>query len=389
NTGGNVNIPADATPTQIQNAVYGYAIALKEQIVRESTNTMILYNILNNYDGTYMSYDYGLSHQFSMGAFNNGGFFRYYNQNSTNGFDIGAKSKLRVANRLYLRSALYYSYMDFGKALDTKFATHSIIAGIGLLKEFDFALGSSGNVFFVLNPSVNLYYAAILKGKYIPTNHLGFGNIALDTGIKIKKTSLLLRGSAGGALNSLKSINVNLGDNASYTNKTFFNNQMYSASFVFKQGIGSKFYINADIGAVFVDKTLLDKSYLIKAGVLLGYMLGKGFDNENIATSNTRKSSRYQKLKGKNERKTLKSNPPSTTKAKNANLSPTNSANATKTKSTPTTTPKTTADNKSKNADKASTPKTTKSKEPPKPTQKPTKSNAKSPKVNLPKVKQT
>ena len=187
NTGGNFNVPPEATQEQIQNAAYGYAIALKEQLVRESTNTMILYNILNNYDGTYMSYDYGLSHQFSMGAFNNGGFFRYYNQNSNNGFDIGAKSKLRVANRFYLRSALYYSYIDFGKALDTKFATHSIIAGIGLLKEFDFALGGSGNVFFVLNPSVNAYYAATLKGKYIPTNHLVFGNIALDTGVKIKK----------------------------------------------------------------------------------------------------------------------------------------------------------------------------------------------------------
>ena len=238
----------------------------------------------------------------------------------------------------------------------------------------------------MLNPSVNAYYAATLKGKYIPTNHLVFGNIALDTGLKIKKTSLLLRGSAGGAFNSLTSINVNLGDNVSWTNKTFFNNQMYSASFVFKQGIGSKFYINADIGAVFVDKILLDKSYLIKAGVLLGYELGKGFDNQNIATS-TRQSSRYQKLKGKNERKTLQSNTASAnttaSRARNANITPANSTNnATKTKSSPTIK----TDAKAKGADKASkTPKDAKSKEPPKPA----KINAKSPKVNLPKVKQT
>ncbi|MGX2971518.1 hypothetical protein [Helicobacter sp. T3_23-1059] len=353
NTGGSVNIRPNATPAQIQNAAIEYPKALKEQLVRESTNTMILYNILNNYDGTYMSYDYGLSHQFSMGAFNNGGFFRYYNQNSNNGFDIGAKSKLRVANRFYLRSALYYSYVDFGKALATKFATHSIIAGIGLLKEFDFAIGGSGNVFFVLNPSVNAYYATTLKGKYIPTNHLVFGNIALDTGLKIKKTSLLLRGSAGGAFNSLKSINVNLGDNASYTNATFFNNQMYSASFVFKQGIGSKFYINADIGAVFVDKTLLDKSYLLKAGVLIGYELGKGFDNQNPATSSTRQSSRYQKLKTKNTRNTSKTNP------RASSLNPTQK-NATQQKNA-----------KSKQSSKA------------------TNTQTKSPKVNLPKVKQT
>ena len=354
NTGGNLNLPTNATPAQIQNAAIEYAKALKEQVVRESTNTMILYNMLNNYDGTYMGYDYGLSHQFGMGAFNNGGFFRYYNQNSNNGFDIGAKSKLRVANHLYLRSSLYYSYVDFGKTLGTKFDTHSIIAGIGLLKEFNFGLGSSGNVFFVLNPSVNLYYAATLKGKYIPTNHLGFGNIALDTGIKIKKTSLLLRGSAGGAINSLKSINVNLGNNASYTNKTFFNSQMYSASFVFKQGIGSKFYINADVGAVFVDKTLLDKSYLLKAGVLLGYELGKGFDNDTKAI---RQSSRYQKLRGKDTRNTSKSNNPRA-----------NSLNPNKTIST---------QNTQKNAKSK---KSTKSKN---------KGEKTKPNINLPKVKQT
>lgn len=167
NTGGEFTPPENATPEQLLQSVIKYAQSLNEQLHLESTNTLILYNILNNYDGTYINYDYGLGHQVGVGAFNNGGFARYYNYNSKNGFDIGAKLKIAVANRLYLRGVAYYTY--FGSST---LASHSLVFGLGVLKNFDFALGSSGNVFWVLNPSANLYYAATLKGTYMPANHL-------------------------------------------------------------------------------------------------------------------------------------------------------------------------------------------------------------------------
>ncbi|ETD24796.1 hypothetical protein [Helicobacter macacae] len=305
----------------------------------ESTNTLILYNILNNYDGTYINYDYGLGHQVGIGAFNNGGFARYYNYNSKNGFDIGAKLKIAVANKLYLRGVAYYTY--FGSST---LASHSLVFGLGVLKNFDFALGSSGNVFWVLNPSANLYYAATLKGTYMPANHLGFGNVALDTGLRIKNTSLLLRGSAGGVLNSLKSIGIDLGNGANYKNTTFFNNAIYSASFVFSQKFplqnhNGRFYLNADIGGVFVDRVLdsiTNKPYILKAGMLLGYEFG---GDSNRAT---RQSSRYQKLKNKNARKTLStptSNQTTTNNKRATSLAPkadsTNNAKSTPLAKTP------------------------------------------------------
>ncbi|WP_181882931.1 hypothetical protein, partial [Helicobacter sp. MIT 01-3238] len=40
---------------------------MQEREHLESTNTLILYNILNNYDGTYINYDYGLGHQVGVG----------------------------------------------------------------------------------------------------------------------------------------------------------------------------------------------------------------------------------------------------------------------------------------------------------------------------------
>ena len=371
-----------------------YEQALNEQLHLESTNTLILYNILNNYDGTYINYDYGLGHQVGVGAFNNGGFARYYNYNSKNGFDIGAKLKIAVANKLYLRGAAYYTY--FGSST---LASHSLVFGLGVLKNFDFALGSSGNVFWVLNPSANLYYAATLKGKYMPANHLGFGNVALDTGVRIKNTSLLLRGSVGGVLNSLKSISIDLGNNASYKNNTFFNNAIYSASFVFSQKFplqrsNARLYLNADIGGVFVDRVLdsiTNKPYILKAGMLLGYEFG------GDSSRATRQSSRYQKLKNKNARKTLStptSNQTTTNNKRAASLAPkadsANNAKSTPLAKTPT--------KDSSQASKAQKPELTKAekkaqKQAQKEAQKAQKKAAKStppkstpPKINLPKV---
>ncbi|ETD23601.1 hypothetical protein [Helicobacter macacae] len=339
NQGGEFTPPENATPEQLLQSVIKYAQALNEQLHLESTNTLILYNILNNYDGTYINYDYGLGHQVGIGAFNNGGFARYYNYNSKNGFDIGAKLKIAVANKLYLRGVAYYTY--FGSST---LASHSLVFGLGVLKNFDFTLGSSGNVFWVLNPSANLYYAATLKGTYMPANHLGFGNVALDTGVRIKNTSLLLRGSAGGVLNSLKSIGIDLGNGANYKNTTFFNNAIYSASFVFSQKFplqnhNGRFYLNADIGGVFVDRVLdsiTNKPYILKAGMLLGYEFG---GDSNRAT---RQSSRYQKLKNKNARKTLSaptSNQTTTNNKRATSLAPkadsTNNAKSTPLAKTP------------------------------------------------------
>lgn len=395
NTGGEFTPPENATPEQLLQSVIKYAQALNEQLHLESTNTLILYNILNNYDGTYINYDYGLGHQVGVGAFNNGGFARYYNYNSKNGFDIGAKLKIAVANRLYLRGVAYYTY--FGSST---LASHSLVFGLGVLKNFDFALGSSGNVFWVLNPSANLYYAATLKGTYMPANHLGFGNVALDTGVRIKNTSLLLRGSVGGVLNSLKSISIDLGNGAHYKNTTFFNNAIYSASFVFSQKFplqrsNGRLYLNADIGGVFVDRVLdiMDgKPYILKAGMLLGYEFG---GDSNRAT---RQSSRYQKLKNKNARKTLStptSNQTTTNNKRATSLAP-KADSANNAKSTPLA--KTSAKDSSQ-ASKSQKPELTKAekkaqKQAQKEAQKAQKKAAKAakspkstpPKINLPKV---
>ena len=399
NTGGEFTPPENATPEQLLQSVIKYAQSLNEQLHLESTNTLILYNILNNYDGTYINYDYGLGHQVGVGAFNNGGFARYYNYNSKNGFDIGAKLKIAVANRLYLRGVAYYTY--FGSST---LASHSLVFGLGVLKNFDFALGSSGNVFWVLNPSANLYYAATLKGTYMPANHLGFGNVALDTGVRIKNTSLLLRGSAGGVLNSLKSISIDLGNGANYKNTTFFNNAIYSASFVFSQKFplqrnNNKLYLNADIGGVFVDRVLdiiEGKPYILKAGMLLGYEFG---GDSNRAT---RQSSRYQKLKNKNARKTLStptSNQTTTNNKRATSLAPNSTTNATK--STPPAKPATLAKTPVKDSSKSQKPELTKAekkaqKQAQKEAQKAQKKAAKAakstptkstpPKINLPKV---
>lgn len=392
NTGGEFTPPENATPEQLLQSVIKYAQSLNEQLHLESTNTLILYNILNNYDGTYINYDYGLGHQVGVGAFNNGGFARYYNYNSKNGFDIGAKLKIAVANRLYLRGVAYYTY--FGSST---LASHSLVFGLGVLKNFDFALGSSGNVFWVLNPSANLYYAATLKGTYMPANHLGFGNVALDTGVRIKNTSLLLRGSVGGVLNSLKSISIDLGNGANYKNTTFFNNAIYSASFVFSQKFplqrsNNKLYLNADIGGVFVDRVLdiiEGKPYILKAGMLLGYEFG---GDSNRAT---RQSSRYQKLKNKNARKTLStptSNQTTTSNKRATSLAP-KADSANNAKSTPLA--KTPAKDSSQ-ASKSQKPELTKAekkaqKQAQKEAQKAQKKAAKAakstpPKINLPKV---
>lgn len=276
-------IQKQGTPTQTATQIVSnYANALNEQLNLESANAMILYNILNNYDGTYINYDYGFGNQIGIGAFNNGGFFRYYNKDSQNGFDVGAKYKIQVANRFYLRGAVYY--MGFA-------STHSIVAGMGLLKDIDFALGSSGKAFFVLNPSLNIYYAATLKGKYMPTNHLGFFNAGLETGLRIKKTSLLLKGSYGYALNSLQSTYVDLGNDVR-TNKTAFYSKLYHASFGVSQKLG-KVALSGEVGAVFLD----DKPYL-KAGVMLNIIFGKNSQNDSVkdtTKTNKAKSSKSSK----------------------------------------------------------------------------------------------
>ncbi|RDU53234.1 hypothetical protein, partial [Helicobacter sp. MIT 01-3238] len=67
NTGGEFTPPENATPEQLLQSVIKYAQSLNEQLHLESTNTLILYNILNNYDGTYINYDYGLGHQVGVG----------------------------------------------------------------------------------------------------------------------------------------------------------------------------------------------------------------------------------------------------------------------------------------------------------------------------------
>ena len=379
-----------------------YAQALNEQLHLESTNTLILYNILNNYDGTDINYDYGLGHQVGVGALNNGGFVRYTNTNGRNGngVDVGVKLKIALANRLYLRGVAYYTYLG-SRALES----HSLVFGLGVLKNFDFALGSSSNVFWVLNPSANLYYAATLKGTYMPANHLGLGNVALDTGVRIKNTSLLLRGSVGGVLNSLKSISIDLGNGANYKNTTFFNNAIYSASFVFSQRFplqnhNGRLYLNADIGGVFVDRVLInDKAYILKAGMLLGYEFGGDIDRDSNNRA-TRQSSRYQKLKNKNARKTLStptSNQTTTNNKRATSIAP-KADSANNAKSTP---PATLAKTPAKDSNKSQKPELTKAekkaqKQAQKEAQKAQKKAAKAaksaptkstpPKINLPKV---
>ncbi|WP_181882806.1 hypothetical protein, partial [Helicobacter sp. MIT 01-3238] len=108
-----------------------------------------------------------------------------------------------------------------------------------------------------------------------------------------------------------------LGNGAHYKNTTFFNNAIYSASFVFSQKFplqrsNGKLYLNADIGGVFVDRVLdiiEGKPYILKAGMLLGYEFGgdKGANKSGSKKAN-KGTSRYKKLYKRKKRKTRKSN---------------------------------------------------------------------------------
>ena len=74
------------------------------------TNTMLIYNMLHNYEGTYLAYDYGLANTISVGAFQNGFFARYYTKSKLNdfgqeyGYDVGFKFRSK-----WTKANLYYS----------------------------------------------------------------------------------------------------------------------------------------------------------------------------------------------------------------------------------------------------------------------------------------
>lgn len=215
-------------------------------------NTMLIYNMLSNYEGTYLAYDYGLANTISVGAFQNGFFARYYTKNkwassgNDHGYDIGIKFRSK-----WTKANLYYSH----------YYQDSIVATLGLKREFSFNLSDSFG--FVLTPSINANYAMTLKKDYIPTNHLGFFTAELQAGVRLWRTTLLAKAGAGKAYNSLKTISL---DNGVLSYEPTFINNVYTLGVGVNQRLFGGLHIAAEAGYVYLDKQFWERGQL-KSGV--------------------------------------------------------------------------------------------------------------------------
>lgn len=234
------------------------------------SNTMLIYNMLHNYEGTYLAYDYGLANTISVGAFQNGFFARYYTKNkwassgNDHGYDIGIKFRSK-----WTKANLYYSH----------YYQDSIVATLGLKREFSFSLSDSFG--FVLTPSINANYAMTLKKDYIPTNHLGFFTAELQAGVRLWRTTLLAKAGAGKAYNSLKTISL---DNGAFTYEPTFINNVYTLGVGVNQRLFGGLHIAAEAGYVYLDKQFWEsgqlKSGVFRANAMIIYKFRSNrFDN--------------------------------------------------------------------------------------------------------------
>ena len=216
------------------------------------TNTMLIYNMLHNYEGTYLAYDYGLANTISVGAFQNGFFARYYTKQKLNesgqeyGYDIGLKFRSK-----WTKANLYYS----------DYFQRSVVASFGLKKDFSFGLGD--NFALLLTPSIEANYAYTFQKDYIPQNHLGFFNAGVEAGVRLWRTTLLAKASAGLAQNSLKSISL---DNGAFSYEPSFIKNVYSLGVGVSQRLFGGLEIAAEAGYVYLDKQFWEKGQL-KSGV--------------------------------------------------------------------------------------------------------------------------
>ena len=216
------------------------------------TNTMLIYNMLHNYEGTYLAYDYGLANTISVGAFQNGFFARYYTKQKLNdsgqeyGYDIGLKFRSK-----WTKANLYYS----------DYFQRSVVATLGLKKDFSFGLGD--NFALLLTPSIEANYAYTFQKDYIPQNHLGFFNASLEAGVRLWRTTLLAKASAGLAKNSLKSISL---DDGAFRYEPSFIKNVYSLGVGVSQRLFGGLEIAAEAGYVYLDKQFWEKGQL-KSGV--------------------------------------------------------------------------------------------------------------------------
>lgn len=233
-------------------------------------NTMLIYNMLHNYEGTYLAYDYGLANTISVGAFQNGFFARYYTKNkwassgNDHGYDIGIKFRSK-----WTKANLYYSH----------YYQDSIVATLGLKREFSFNLSDSFG--FVLIPSINANYAMTLKKDYIPTNHLGFFTAELQAGVRLWRTTLLAKAGAGKAYNSLKTISL---DNGALSYEPTFINNVYTLGVGVNQRLFGGLHIAAEAGYVYLDKQFWEsgqlKSGVFRANAMIIYKFRSNrFDN--------------------------------------------------------------------------------------------------------------
>lgn len=233
-------------------------------------NTMLIYNMLSNYEGTYLAYDYGLANTISVGAFQNGFFARYYTKNkwassgNDHGYDIGIKFRSK-----WTKANLYYSH----------YYQDSIVATLGLKREFSFNLSDSFG--FVLTPSINANYAMTLKKDYIPTNHLGFFTAELQAGVRLWRTTLLAKAGAGKAYNSLKTISL---DNGALSYEPTFINNVYTLGVGVNQRLFGGLHIAAEAGYVYLDKQFWEsgqlKSGVFRANAMIIYKFRSNrFDN--------------------------------------------------------------------------------------------------------------
>ncbi|RDU51903.1 hypothetical protein [Helicobacter sp. MIT 01-3238] len=233
-------------------------------------NTMLIYNMLSNYEGTYLAYDYGLANTISVGAFQNGFFARYYTKNkwassgNDHGYDIGIKFRSK-----WTKANLYYSH----------YYQDSLVATLGLKREFSFNLSDSFG--FVLTPSINANYAMTLKKDYIPTNHLGFFTAQLQAGVRLWRTTLLAKAGAGKAYNSLKTISL---DNGALSYEPTFINNVYTLGVGINQRLFGGLHIAAEAGYVYLDKQFWEsgqlKSGVFRANAMIIYKFRSNrFDN--------------------------------------------------------------------------------------------------------------
>lgn len=233
-------------------------------------NTMLIYNMLHNYEGTYLAYDYGLANTISVGAFQNGFFARYYTKDkwasSGNecGYDIGIKFRSK-----WTKANLYYSH----------YYQDSLVAMFGLKREFSFNLSDSFG--FVLTPAISANYAMTIKKDYIPTNHLGLFTAELQAGVRLWRTTLLAKAGAGKAYNSLKTISL---DNGALSYEPTFINNVYTLGVGINQRLFGGLHIAAEAGYVYLDKQFWEsgqlKSGVFRANAMIIYKFRSNrFDN--------------------------------------------------------------------------------------------------------------